>query len=188
MSTPKEKQKPKQAPQKSYSFDVPWEQLMDDGKFMTVFLSDVLENYVQQQRWYGGKSSSLKYIELQEYFRIQQREEVYYGLLLEVNFEEAFYQHYFLPIAFVSDESFAEKDRILPVTINGVEGFIIDAVNLEAFRRLVYERIITAEPNDTTRVRYHCSDTFDAPPYESSRFMGSGAKQYLYHHQRGFGD
>ena len=156
----------------TYTFDIPWEQLMDDGSFMEVFLSDVLEDYVQQQRWYGGKSSSLKYIELQEYFRIQQREEVYYGLLLEVNFEEAFYQHYFLPIAFVSDESFAEKDRILPVTINGVEGFIIDAVNLEAFRRLVYERIITAEPNDTTRVRYHKSVDFEPSPYDSSKFMG----------------
>jgi maltose alpha-D-glucosyltransferase/alpha-amylase len=156
----------------TYTFDVPWEQLMEDGSFMNVFLSDVLENYVQQQRWYGGKSSSLKYIELQEYFRIQQREEVYYGLLLEVNFDEAFYQHYFLPIAFVSDESFAEKDRILPVTINGVDGFIIDAVNLEAFRCLVYERIITAEPNDTTRVRYHKSVEFNPTPYESSKFMG----------------
>ena len=69
----------------TYTFDIPWEKLMDDGSFIEVFLSDVLENYVQQQRWYGGKSSSLKYIELQEYFRIQQREEVYYGLLLEVN-------------------------------------------------------------------------------------------------------
>ena len=156
----------------TYTFDIPWEQLMDDGSFMEVFLSDVLENYVQQQRWYGGKSSSLKYIELQEYFRIQQREEVYYGLLLEVNFDEAFYQHYFLPIAFVSDESFAEKDRILPVTINGVDGFIIDAVNLEAFRCLVYERIITAEPNDTTRVRYHKSVEFEPTAYESSKFMG----------------
>ena len=155
-----------------YRFDIPWEQLLDEGNFMEVFLSDVLENYVQRQRWYGGKSSTLKYIELQEYFRIQQREEVYYGLLLEVNFEEAFYQHYFLPIAFVSDESFAEKERILPVTINGVDGFIIDAVNLEAFRRLVYERIITAEPNDTTRVRYHRSIDFETRPYESSKFMG----------------
>ncbi len=161
-----------EADKKHYSFDVPWEQLMEDGRFMEVFLSDVLENYIQQQRWYGGKSSHLKYIEMQEYFRIQQREEVYYGLLLEVNFEEAFYQHYFLPIAFVSDESFAEKDRILPVAINGVDGFIIDAVNLEAFRRLVYERIISAVPNDTTRVRYHKSSTFDPGPYESSKFMG----------------
>ncbi|WP_445384667.1 maltokinase N-terminal cap-like domain-containing protein [Robiginitalea sp. IMCC44478] len=155
-----------------YSFDVPWEQLLDDGSFMKVFLSEVLEQYVQKQRWYGGKSSTLKYIELQEYFRIQQREEVYYGLLLEVNFEEAFYQHYFLPIAFVSDENFAEKDRILPVSIKGQEGYIIDAVNLEAFRKLVYERILSAEPNDTTRVRYHKSVEFQGTEYSSSKFMG----------------
>ena len=159
-------------PQEVYHCEVPWEQLMDDANFVRVFLSDVLEKYVQQQRWYGGKASSLKYIELQEYFRIQQREEVYYGLLLEVNFEEAFYQHYFLPIAFVSDESLAEKDRILPIHLGGQQGYIIDAVNLEAFRRLVYERIITAEANDTTRVRYHKSSIFEPTPYESSRFMG----------------
>ena len=88
------------APEKDaiFSIDQPWESIMDDSRFVQAFLSDVLEAYVQQQRWYGGKSSTLKYIELHEYFRIQQREEVYYGLLLEVNFEEAFYQHYFLPI------------------------------------------------------------------------------------------
>ncbi len=158
--------------QPPYKFDVAWEGLMEDEKFVKAFLSDVLENYVVQQRWYGGKSSKLKYIELQEYFRIQQREEVYYGLLLEVNFEEAFFQHYFLPIAFVSDESFAEKDRILPLSIKGQEGFIIDALNLEAFRKLVFERIVSAEPNDTTRVRYHKSANFSDTAYESSRFMG----------------
>ncbi|MDG1572589.1 trehalose synthase [Robiginitalea sp. M366] len=159
-------------PETAYRFDVPWEGLMDHPEFVSVFLSDVLERYVQQQRWYGGKSSTLKYIELQEYFRIQQGAEVYYGLLLEVNFEEAFYQHYFLPIAFVSDPDFAKKDRILPVVVGGEEGFIIDAVNLESFRRLVYERIITAEPNDTTRVRYHKSVTFEPEAYASSRLMG----------------
>lgn len=149
-----------------------WESLMEDQEFVKVFLSDVLEAYVQKQRWYGGKSSTLKYIELHEYFRIQQREEVYYGLLLVVNFEEAFYQHYFLPIAFVSDENFAKKDRILPIKLKEQEGFIIDAVNLEAFRRLVYERISTAEVNDTTRVRYHKSVNFEANAYNSSRLMG----------------
>ncbi len=158
--------------QKPYVFDVEWESLMDDKKFISAFLSEILEAYVVKQRWYGGKSSKLKYIELQEYFRIQQKGEVYYGLLLEVNFEEAFYQHYFLPIAFVSDESFAEKDRILPLSIKGQEGFIIDALNLEAFRKLVYERIITAEPNDTTRVQYHHNVNFQGEPYASSKFMG----------------
>lgn len=158
--------------QPPYSFDVAWEELLEDAKFVKIFLSDVLEDYVVRQRWYGGKSSKLKYIELQEYFRIQQNEEVYYGLLLEVNFEEAFYQHYFLPIAFVSDESFAEKDRILPLSIKGQEGFIIDAINLESFRKLVFERIVTAEANDITKVQYHKSTNFRPTEYVSSKFMG----------------
>ncbi len=158
--------------QPPYAFDVVWEDLLENERFLKVFLSDVLEDYVVKQRWYGGKASKLKYIELQEYFRIQQKGEVYYGLLLEVNFEEAFYQHYFLPIAFVSDENFAEKDRILPLSIKGQNGFIIDALNLEAFRKLVFERISTAEPNDTTRVRYHKSILFTDTSYKSSRFMG----------------
>ncbi|MDX1314105.1 MAG: trehalose synthase, partial [Eudoraea sp.] len=158
--------------QPPYRFDTSWDELLDDKRFLKIFLSDILEDYVIKQRWYGGKSSTLKYIELQEYFRIQQKGEVYYGLLLEINFKEAFYHHYFLPIAFVSDESFAEKDRILPIAIKGQEGFIIDAINLEAFRKLVFERIMTAVPNDTTRVRYHKSEFFTHTGYQSSRFMG----------------
>lgn len=149
-----------------------WEELLENKEFIKVFLSDVLENYIIKQRWYGGKSSKLKYIELSEYFRIQQNDEVYYGLILEVNFTEAFYQHYFLPIAFVSDESFAQDDRILPITIQDQKGFIIDAINLEAFRKLVFERILTALPKDKTRVRYHKSETFKDCSYESSRYMG----------------
>ncbi len=82
------------------------------------------------------KQARIKYIELSEYFRIQQNNEVYFGLILEVDFVEAFFHHYFIPIAFVSDENFAKKDRILPISIKNQEGFIIDAVNLEAFRKL----------------------------------------------------
>lgn len=155
-----------------YSFHESWEQLLDNEAFVKAFLSEVLEEYVAKQRWYGGKSSKMKYIELAEYFRIQQQGEVYYGLLLEVNFVEAFYQHYFLPIAFVTDESFAPTDRILPISIKGQEGYIIDATNLEAFRKLVFERILTAVPNDKTKVQYHKSHHFDNCAYESSRFMG----------------
>ncbi len=158
--------------QPPYNFDVPWEELMENKEFVKIFLSDVLEEYIIKQRWYGGKSSKLKYIELAEYFRIQQKAEVYYGLILEVNFKEAFYQHYFLPIAFVSDKSFAKDDRILPISIHNQEGFIIDAINLEAFRKVVFKRILTAVPNDTTRVQYNKSLNFTDVAYESSRFMG----------------
>ncbi|UMB61263.1 trehalose synthase [Lutibacter sp. A80] len=155
-----------------YNFDVAWEELLDNKDFLKVFLSDVLENYIVKQRWYGGKASKIKYIELAEYFRIQQNNEVYFGLILEVDFVEAFFHHYFIPIAFVSDENFAKKDRILPVSIKNQSGYIIDAVNLEAFRKLVFERISNAEQVDKTKVRYHKSDLFSNITYTSSRLMG----------------
>jgi len=156
----------------NYNFDVPWEELLENKDFLKVFLSDVLEKYIVKQRWYGGKSSTIKYIELSEYFRIQQNNEVYFGLILEVDFEEAFYHHYFIPIAFVSDEKFAKNDRILPLSIRNQEGFIIDAVNLESFRKLVFERIANAEDVDRTKVQYHKSKLFSNVTYESSRLMG----------------
>ena len=156
----------------NFNFITPWEALLENKKFVSVFLSDVLEKYIVKKRWYGGKASKMKYIELAEYFRIQQNEEVYYGLILEVNFEEAFYQHYFLPIAFVTDENFAQENRILPVSIENQRGYIIDAVHLESFRKLVFERILTAEPIDKTKVRYHKNAIFENIAYESSRFMG----------------
>jgi len=158
--------------QSPFNFDQNWEELLDNKDFVKVFLSDVLEDYIVKQRWYGGKASKLKYIELSDYFRIQKDGEIYYGLILEINFVEAFYQHYFLPIAFVTDESFAKQDRILPISIKGKEGFIIDAINLEAFRKLVFERILGAVPNDRTKVQYHKSENFINTSYETSRFLG----------------
>lgn len=158
--------------QPPYNFDNKWEELLDNEAFVKVFLSDVLEKYIVKQRWYGGKASKLKYIELAEYFRIQHQGEVYYGLILEVDFVEAFYHHYFLPIAFVSDENFAKDDRILPVSIQNQTGFIIDAINLEAFRKVVFDRILTAMPIDKTQVQYHKSDRLQNVVYESSRYMG----------------
>ncbi|GAA4280258.1 trehalose synthase [Gaetbulibacter aestuarii] len=153
-------------------FNDDWEALLENKSFVKSFLSDVLGDYITKQRWYGGKASKLKYIELAEYFKIQQNGEMYFGLILEVNFVEAFYQHYFLPIAFVTDENFAQKDRILHLRLKKQDGFIIDAINLEAFRQLVFERILTALPKDTTKVRYHKSIALKAKAYESSRFMG----------------
>jgi maltose alpha-D-glucosyltransferase/alpha-amylase len=154
------------------SFDENWENLLENKEFINTLFSDVLEDYIVKQRWYAGKASKIKYVELSEYFRIQHNEEVYYGLIVEVDFIEAFYQHYFLPIAFVSDENFAKNDRILSLSIKNQEGFIIDATNLESFRKVVFERIINAEPIDKTKVQYHKSDLFKNDEYTSSRFMG----------------
>lgn len=148
-----------------------WEELLLDKDFITIFLSDVLENYIQKQRWYGGKSNKLKYIELSDSFRIQKNKEVYFGLILEVNFEEAFYHHYFLPIAFVSNNNIELENKILEIELEGKSGFIVDAIHEEPFRKVVYERICEALPLDKTPVQYHKSLNFSYPLYESSKFL-----------------
>jgi maltose alpha-D-glucosyltransferase/alpha-amylase len=158
--------------QSLFNFEENWDGLLDNKSFVEVFLSDVLEDYIVKQRWYGGKASKLKYIELSDYFRIQKDGELYYGLILEIDFVEAFYQHYFLPIAFVTDENFDKQDRILPISIKGKKGFIIDAINLEAFRKLVFERILWTLPKDRTEVQYHKSEKFKNAGYQSSKFLG----------------
>ena len=155
-----------------FSSNNKWEKIIEDSDFVSVLLSDVLKEYIQKQRWYGGKSSQLKYIELSEYFRIQKEGEIYFGLILEVNFVEAFYHHYFLPIAFVSDDSFVKENRILPIQLKDQKGFIIDAMHLESFRKVVYQRICTALPIDKTPVQYHKTEGFEFPEYVSSKFMG----------------
>jgi len=155
-----------------FSSNKKWEELIADKDFVNIFISDVLETYIQKQRWYGGKSSEIKYIELSEHFRIQKEDQVYFGLILEVNFVEAFYHHYFLPIAFASDESATKESRILPIELKNKEGFIIDAMHLEPFRKVVYQRISSALSVDKTPVQYHKTDGFEFPKYESSKFIG----------------
>lgn len=149
-----------------------WEEIISDKDFIAVFLSDVLEKYIQKQRWFGGKSSQIKYIELSEFFKIQQDGEIYFGLILEVNFVEAFYHHYFLPIAFIADESISKENRILPIKLKNTAGYIVDAMHIEGFRKVAYERICSALPVDKTPVQYHKTEGFHFPEYKSSRFMG----------------
>jgi len=158
--------------QSPFSFDKIWSELIDNKDFVKVFLSDILEDYIVKQRWYGGKASKIKYIELSEYFKFEKENEVYFGLILEINFIDAFYQHYFLPVAFVTDKSFEKQESILQVSLKGQQGFIIDAIQLEDFRKLVFENILHVQTNDESRVQYHKSGSFTNVSYKSSRFLG----------------
>ncbi len=149
-----------------------WEEIIADKDFVSVFLSDVLKEYLQKKRWFRVKSSQIKYIELTEYFKIQQDGEVYFGLILEVNFVEAFYHHYFLSIAFVADESASKENRILPIKLKNKTGYIIDAIHLKGFRKVMYERISSALLVDKTPVQYHKTEGYEFPEYKTSKVMG----------------
>jgi hypothetical protein len=124
----------------------PWEQLLDDADFKKQLTNDILERYILRQRWYGGKSSTLKYLEISEFFTIEYNGDHFYGLLLEVNFKEAFYQHYFLPLGFVVDKSAAKEGLIAPIQLGETKGYLVDALYLDSFRKVLFEKIIESKP------------------------------------------
>ena len=47
-----------------FKYDLGWEELMENDRFRKELCDDILEPYIIQQRWYGGKASALKYLEI----------------------------------------------------------------------------------------------------------------------------
>ncbi len=158
--------------QNPFVFKADWKTAFEDAEFVKVFSSDILENYIINKRWYGGKASTLKYIEVVEHFKITSKKNTYYGVLLEVNFKEAFYQHYFMPISFMAAEELDTSTIIAPVKMNGLEGFLVDALHQEDFRKLLFDRVLTGKEKDSSKVKFHRGEKLEETAYESSRFMG----------------
>jgi maltose alpha-D-glucosyltransferase/alpha-amylase len=158
--------------QNPFVFKTDWKNAFDDEEFIKVFSSDILENYIINKRWYGGKASTLKYIEVVDSFKITSKHNNYYGVLLEVNFKEAFFQHYFMPIAFMLEEELDTNTIIAPVQLNGKDGFLVDALHQEDFRKLLFDKIITSKENDISKVNFHKGVKLLDKEYISSKFMG----------------
>ncbi len=158
--------------QNPFVFKTDWKNAFDDEEFIKVFSSDILENYIINKRWYGGKASTLKYIEVVDSFKITSKHNNYFGVLLEVNFKEAFFQHYFMPISFMLEEELDTNTIIAPVQLNGKDGFLVDALHQEDFRKLLFDKIITSKENDISKVNFHKGVKLLDKEYISSKFMG----------------
>ncbi|TRX35679.1 trehalose synthase [Flavobacterium restrictum] len=158
--------------QNPFVFNANWKNAFEDDEFVKVFSSDILENYIINKRWYGGKASTLKYIEVVDSFKIASKKHTYYGVLLEVNFKEAFYQHYFMPISFMAEEDLDTNTIIAPIKMNGVEGFLVDALHQEDFRKLLFDNILNSKEKEDSKLKFHKGDKLDAIAYKTSKFMG----------------
>ncbi|CAN1540860.1 TreS_Cterm, trehalose synthase-fused probable maltokinase [Flavobacteriaceae bacterium] len=158
--------------QNPFVFHTEWEDALEDENFIKIFASDILENYIINKRWYGGKASTLKYIEIVHSFKISSNENTYYGVLLEVNFKEAFYQHYFMPLSFMSEEDLDTNTVIAPVVMNEKEGYLVDALHQEDFRKLLFDKIIHSKKNEESIVTFHKGKALHIKEYISSHFMG----------------
>jgi trehalose synthase-fused probable maltokinase len=158
--------------QNTFVFSSDWNNALEDDSFVKIFASDILENYIINKRWYGGKASTIKYIEVVDSFKIASNNNTYYGVLLEVNFKEAFYQHYFMPLAFMSEEELDTNTIIAPVKMNDKEGYLVDALHQEDFRKLLFDKLIHSKKTEDPKVKFHKGKKFEAKEYISSKFMG----------------
>ncbi|WP_290864990.1 trehalose synthase [Flavobacterium sp.] len=158
--------------QNPFVFKTNWENAFEEKEFLKVFSSDILENYIINKRWYGGKASTLKYIEVVDSFKIASKDNIYYGVLLEVNFKEAFYQHYFMPLAFMSEDKLDTNTIIAPVKMGGQSGFLVDALHQEDFKRLLFEKIVNSREKSDSKVKFHKGEKLEETEYKTSKFMG----------------
>nr|WP_315173822.1 trehalose synthase [uncultured Flavobacterium sp.] len=158
--------------QNPFVFNIDWKNAFAEEDFVKVFSSDILENYIINKRWYGGKASTLKYIEIVDSFQISSKKHTYYGVLFEVNFKEAFYQHYFMPISFMSEVDLETNTVIAPVIMNGVQGYLVDALHQEDFRKLLFDNIVHSNAKVNTKLYFHCGSKLTQKTYQSSKFMG----------------
>jgi maltose alpha-D-glucosyltransferase/alpha-amylase len=158
--------------QNPFVFNIDWKNAFAEEDFVKVFSSDILENYIINKRWYGGKASTLKYIEIVESFQISSKKHTYYGVLFEVNFKEAFYQHYFMPISFMSEVDLETNTVIAPVIMNGVQGYLVDALHQEDFRKLLFDNIVHSNSKLDAKLNFHCGIKLTQKTYQNSKFMG----------------
>jgi trehalose synthase-fused probable maltokinase len=155
-----------------FVFKNEWKDAFKDEEFNKVFSSDILENYIINKRWYGGKSSTLKYIEIVEHFKMTSKKNTYYGVLLEVNFNEAFFQNYFMPISFMISDELDTHTIIAPANFGGVEGFLVDALHQDDFRKLMFDNILASTENKKDKLIFHKGSKLTDTTYKSSKFMG----------------
>lgn len=158
-----------------FKFKCEWKSAFEDKNFVKTFSTEILEDYILKQRWYAGKSSTLKYIEVVDSFQVSSATHIYYGVLIEVNFSEAFFQNYFIPLSFItSEKEIKEKgSTIAPASFSGKNGWLIDAIHIEDFRKLAFDKIMaySAEKSEEKTI-FHRSETVQPQKYKSSRFMG----------------
>ncbi|MDP2058984.1 MAG: trehalose synthase, partial [Flavobacteriaceae bacterium] len=153
-------------------FENEWRFLFESPEFAETFCQDILEPFILKQRWYAGKSSAMKYIELLDFFKLENDGNCFYGVLFEVNFKEAFVQDYFLPLAFVKEQPTQDSIVLAKVQLKKEIGYLIDGIYLEEMRKLIFENIIHNKKEKNSLVKFRKGSRLKAVSYESSKFLG----------------
>jgi trehalose synthase-fused probable maltokinase len=149
-----------------------WSAAFESEEFRNVLSNEILPRYIVQKRWYAGKSSTIKYIEIVDVIKVRSNDHNYYGILIEVNFIEAFFQNYFIPVSFMLDEELDGTNTLIaPAIFKEGKGYLVDALHIEDFRALLFQNIVGSIEGTHQRLTFDINEEIRYVKYESSRFM-----------------
>lgn len=123
----------------------PWETMFEDSVLKKDLEELILPEYIQSCRWFAGKSSTIKHIRIDYIHAIRDKKKLFYVLMVEVQFKEAFSQHYLLPLAFVpesEENQYPSIPLISRLRLDNKEGLLYDALFTDAFRELLFEYLV----------------------------------------------
>ncbi|MBK9930110.1 MAG: trehalose synthase [Saprospiraceae bacterium] len=124
---------------------ISWDAVFDNKAFQRDLEELSLPDYIQNCRWFAGKSSTIKHIRIQHHLKINDKTNLFYILILEVQFKEAFSQQYLLPVALISEKeesAYALLPYICRIETAEIEGVLYDALYIPLFRELLFDYLI----------------------------------------------
>lgn len=156
----------------AFAFDFSWGEAFNKDSFNKVFCDEIIPKYIVQKRWFAGKSSTIKYVEIIDFFTVPSNTHSYYGILLEVNFEEAFFQNYFIPLSFMLETELESTSTLIaPMEFTDGRGYLVDALHIEDFRAMLFRKIVGMESDGHPRLNFDVNEDIRGVQYKDSRFM-----------------
>jgi maltose alpha-D-glucosyltransferase/alpha-amylase len=155
-------------------FQGAWHCVLESSDFLTRFPTEIFKDYVVTKRWYGGKVSTIKSVDVLDQIHLSSDLHNYYGLLIEVNFEESFVQNYFITVGFMLEDEFKEPDALIGAAqFDEGRGYLVDAVFIEDFRKTWFEFVAGSRINLHKNMLFHCDSSAKIEVYKSSKFIGA---------------
>ena len=146
-----------------------WEQLLQN-KVRAKFENEILPDYLNSCRWFGGKSRVIQNISVINKVDIPVKNLHSTLITIEVNYNDGLPEVYQLPLGFITqktEDEFREvppKGIIAKLQVNGEEGYLFDAVYSESFRNVLFRNIKKGRKLKSGRghlVFYHSDNDFD---------------------------
>lgn len=153
-----------------------WVEMFKQEDFRSKLTLEVLPGYMHTTRWYAAKTQQAKSYKIEQEmpFKMENGQTAFF-ITIEINFKAGFTEYYFMTLAFVPDTVEIDmKGVISTLTVDGVQGKIIDALHWEEFRRSLYNQMLSEETltDGNTKLLFERGKVLNtSPAYESSRVM-----------------